>query len=1003
VIPANTGGISANGFQIWVNGLLTATTMSSARAYNLTGLTPGDIATVQVKVCNTAGCSPASTTRNVTTAPPAPGSLSSNPAQESIEIFWTDADAPVITGHRIYYRLTGAPSWTLHETRLTSEASVPEIVFNGLTAKTSYQFKVVAYNVTGEASTTVHTVETLSYQLPGAPTGVLAAPGNGALSVSWTAPTDRGGDSGALYFYATASIGAIVHGSCSATEPSTGCEITGLTNGTEYVVRVTAANDAGTGAASESNLSSIATPRTVPSQITDLAGSSGDEQVTLTWSAPADGGAPIVSYRIEYHDGDGVWELHGNPSSANVVIDGSASYVVNALTNGTTYSFRISAVNDAGWGTVSGTYTTTPTGGETPAQTTAASLWNEIVNRNSIVYDEKVAFVYRPNGCITTAWYGSSWSASESESDCTNSGGTWYPAAAVMVVDGPDADTYVSSYPTAYLAGGTEVATALDPGSQTPEEFATDVRVALAAHALANGAQQINFNNGNVYFLSASGDYNSYTNDGLTDYSITMAYEPLYDMYKAGKPETPSGVTVDTSDGVTVSWTQATGTGQVAGGMYSQIWGYQVTASPGGGTCSTSANSTSCKVNGLTPGETYTFTVKTGAYGGYSDPSTPTGAIVAPAAVAATAPREISIYSAGWTETGSVQMYWSAPLWDGGSAVTDYVIEYSDDNGDSWTTANDGVSTDANKVLGGFTPGNTYKFRLRAVTSVGNGAASSPITVTIFRPIEAPTSVTATPADGSVTVSWTAPSYGTPVNYNVQYSSDGGSSWTTFSDNWDANTTTTVTGLTNGTEYLFRVNAVDNESTSAWSTPSLAVAPVFSWPNGTPQVGDTGPGGGKVFYVSETPFACGANLASTCTYLEAAPIAGWYLQGYMVRSWSSNTSTDVSGADGTAIGTGYQNSVDIANQSGNTHLNSAAVKARAYTSNGFSDWFLPSKDELNQLYLQRATVGYAEAMYWSSSEVNATTAWTQEVGGNGNQMSWYNKYQTYVAHPVRAG
>jgi hypothetical protein len=110
------------------------------------------------------------------------------------------------------------------------------------------------------------------------------------------------------------------------------------------------------------------------------------------------------------------------------------------------------------------------------------------------------------------------------------------------------------------------------------------------------------------------------------------------------------------------------------------------------------------------------------------------------------------------------------------------------------------------------------------------------------------------------------------------------------------------------------------------------------------QVGDTGPGGGKIFYVAATPFSCGPTRAAQCTYLEAAPTSD-------NAAWSGNTSPTPIGTTGTAIGTGYANTLAIVGQSnGGATENKAGTITRAYRGpNNLSDWFLPSKDELNQM------------------------------------------------------
>ena len=172
-------------------------------------------------------------------------------------------------------------------------------------------------------------------------------------------------------------------------------------------------------------------------------------------------------------------------------------------------------------------------------------------------------------------------------------------------------------------------------------------------------------------------------------------------------------------------------------------------------------------------------------------------------------------------------------------------------------------------------------------------------------------------------------------------------------------------------------------------------------------VGNTGPGGGKIFYVAtSTGFNCGPTITEKCYYLEAAP-SGWNTGADPFLSWATNVNNQTTivpapGAIQTTIGTGYQNSDAIVAQTGNVAASSAAVAARAYRGNGLTDWYLPSSDELIELRANKTTVGgTANVSYWSSSELSATQAWrthfflTQFGVGNKNTI-------TFSVRPIRA-
>ena len=109
--------------------------------------------------------------------------------------------------------------------------------------------------------------------------------------------------------------------------------------------------------------------------------------------------------------------------------------------------------------------------------------------------------------------------------------------------------------------------------------------------------------------------------------------------------------------------------------------------------------------------------------------------------------------------------------------------------------------------------------------------------------------------------------------------------------------------------------------------------------------------------------------------------------------------TEISGADGTAIGTGAQNTIDIMN--GCSEAGIAASICGDLVLGGYSDWYLPSMDELNQLYINKDAIGgFANNAYWSSTEYDTNFAWEQ-IFVNGYQIST-NKYSCFNVRAVRA-
>jgi hypothetical protein len=130
-------------------------------------------------------------------------------------------------------------------------------------------------------------------------------------------------------------------------------------------------------------------------------------------------------------------------------------------------------------------------------------------------------------------------------------------------------------------------------------------------------------------------------------------------------------------------------------------------------------------------------------------------------------------------------------------------------------------------------------------------------------------------------------------------------------------------------------------------------------------------------------------------------IAATLDQSTGIRWYNGNYRT--TGATGIAIGTGLANTNTIITSQGATATSYAAGLARAYSGGRYTDWYLPSKDELNKLYLNRIAIGgFAYSNYWSSSENDNNFAWYQSFNFITTYQDEYGKYGEFYVRAIRA-
>ena len=329
-------------------------TSSSATSYIVSGLTNGTTYYIKITAFNSIGEGSFSDTVNAYPGPPnAPTDLVLTAGNKNIYATWVSPNTspPLPTPNQnlpIEYYIV---SWYKDAT-LDGSANPIDTSYNiiGLTNGNTYTVKVQAVNANGQGSDVSGNATPIGP--PDAPASLELIPGVKQIQANWTAPTNDGG-SAIDYYIVSWYKGQTFIG--SANTPDTSYTIGSLEDGTTYTVKVQAHNAVGTG----DPISGDATTPTVPSEPRELELASGDEQIVATWKAPTndggEGGGGITSYIVNWYITGGVINSIDTKST-------DTFYTIQGLTNGTSYTVYVQAVNNVGTGYPSETKTQTPYG-----------------------------------------------------------------------------------------------------------------------------------------------------------------------------------------------------------------------------------------------------------------------------------------------------------------------------------------------------------------------------------------------------------------------------------------------------------------------------------------------------------------------------------------------------------------------------------------------------------------------------------------------------------------
>ena len=574
---------------------------------------------------------------------------------------------------------------------------------------------------------------------PAAPTINSITAGNAQLSVAFTAP-DPGDSAITTYQYST-NAGVTWKTREDAGTTASPLVITNLStaatplvNGTSYSVAIRALNAGGVPLPGVASSNTAAIPSTVPNAPTVGVVTASNTQVSWAFTPLSTlatmGGLTVTNYEYST-DGGTTWTARSPVSVTSPV-------VITGLTNGTTYSLALRAVNPNGKGATSALGSGTPVG--VPGAPTISSITSAsgslTVNftAGSTGGSAITNYKYSLNGAAVVTRNPVSTASPLVISGLTN--GTAYTVVlqAVNAIGTGPSSSAVSGTPATVPGAPTSPTAVAGSGSATVSWTApaSNGGAAISSYTVTSSGPGLTCTSATtsctVTGLTAGGGYTFTVKATNSAGSSAASAASASVIPTAAAPGAPTGVAGIAGSGqATLTWSPPSSTGGAA------ITSYTATASPGGTTCTTTG--TSCVMTGLSNGTAYTFTVKATNSAGTSVASaasssvTPTTGIVAPGAPAIT-----SVVPGDGVVTISVAAV-------SGGAPTLYSV-ISSPGGFTCST------TSSSCTIGGLTNGTAYTFTATASNTAGtssSSAASASVTPT------APVSPTPTPTPTETT------------------------------------------------------------------------------------------------------------------------------------------------------------------------------------------------------------------------------------------------------------
>ena len=702
---------------------------------------------------------------------------------------------------------------------------------------------------------------------PGPPTNLkVTGTADEQITVAWDVPSDNGGSQITGYKVQWKSGNGSYSSADQDTPTASLHTITGLTNGTEYDIQVIAVNDVDDSQPS-GEVSGI--PGTTPDPPTDVEVSDhGDRWLEVTWTEPTDKGGLPTTYIVQWKWGTNDY------STANQVDPATSPQKITNLQNGTLYTVHVLAENTRGKSGPSNEATGTPK--TKPQPPTGVEI---VEHGDGTLKVEWTAPTDKGGGELTgfiVQWKESSVSgwASPDEHTITSkdtltytisglTNGTQYTVRVLAVNDNdaddntsdpsneasdtpsrkPDAPTGVdiTNYgdgwievtwvaPTGTATGGSPITGYIVQWKSGTDDYDTTNQATPSSspHKISN------LDNGTAYTVHVIAVNKNGSSEPSTEDSETPRT----------KPQTPTGVNIKSyGDGsLTVAWTAPEDDGGSALASFKVQWksGSETFDDAVTDSRETTVTAVSGQANyettisSLTNGTEYTVRVLAvngnRATDNTSDPSNTASGTPSTMPLA---PESVKITNEG---DRTLTVTWEPPANDGGSAITNYKVQWKDDDDTEWTTpTNEKGASDRQHVIENLTNGALYTVQVLARNQNGLSTQYGQVTGTPSTKPQPPTDVSIFHGDGKLTVSWTAPTGadtgGSDITgFKVQWKSGGQSYNTTDRQQTPSASPDEITNLDNGTEYTVQViafnkNGDSDPSDGVEGTPSTKPQP----------------------------------------------------------------------------------------------------------------------------------------------------------------------------------